>query len=76
MPSDIPLPPYFRLDPDAALAAIETPTDTDGFARIAEACARGRDDLARRGIKEHGERRLRAFGLSTNSRRKREFPPL
>jgi chromosome partitioning protein len=35
--------------------------DTDGFAAIAEACARGRDDLLRRGHAPDGRKRLRRF---------------
>ena len=56
-----PLPPYFRIDPDAALAELGTPTDTQGFAAIAQACARGRSDLASRGLREDGVRHLRPF---------------
>lgn len=56
-----PLPPYFRIDPDAALAELGTPTDTQSFAAIAEACARGRTDLASRGLREDGARCLRPF---------------
>ncbi|EYD70554.1 AAA family ATPase [Limimaricola hongkongensis] len=56
-----PLPPYFRIDPDTALAELGNPTDTRGFAAIAEACARGRADLASRGLGEDGARRLRPF---------------
>lgn len=59
--SDIPLPPYFRLDPDAAQTALGPPTDTDGFAAIARACTQGRDDLAGRGLEGDGTRKLRLF---------------
>ena len=55
------LPPYFNIDPDAALAELDPPTGTDGFARIAEACARGRADLASRGLDEEGRKTLRLF---------------
>ena len=55
------LPPYFNISPDAALAALDAPTGTDGFARIARACARGRDDLASRGLDDSGSKRLRRF---------------
>ena len=34
------LPPYFNIDPDQALAELDPPTGTEGFARIAGACAR------------------------------------
>jgi len=55
------LPPYFNISPDQALKALGSPTDTDGFAAIAEACRRGRDDLAGRGMDETGTKRLRLF---------------
>ena len=55
------LPPYFNISPDAALTSLEPATDTDGFAQIAAACQRGRDDLAARGMDETGRKRLRLF---------------
>ena len=55
------LPPYFNIDPDIALGDLEQPADTGEFARIAEACARGRADLASRGMNEAGQRSLRLF---------------
>ncbi len=55
------LPPYFNIDPDAALAELDLPTDTGGFAEIAEACTRGRADLASRGMDEEGRKSLRLF---------------
>ena len=55
------LPPYFNIDPDQALAELDPPTGTEGFARIAGACARGRADLASRGLNAAGQRRLRLF---------------
>ena len=55
------LPPYFNIDPDAALADLDAPTGTDGFARIAGACTQGRDDLASRGLNEAGQKQLRLF---------------
>ena len=55
------LPPYFSIDRDAALAELGAPTDTDGLAAIAEACARGRADLASRGLDSEGTRHLRLF---------------
>src|SRR6056297_830713 len=55
------LAPYFGLSPDEALSALGSPQDTEGFARIAEACRRGRDDLAVRGLDESGAKRLRLF---------------
>lgn len=55
------LPPYFDIDPDFAMRTLDDPTDTAGFAKIAAACATGRDDLAGRGLAEDGQRRLRLF---------------
>ena len=55
------LPPYFNIDPDAALAELEAPTSTAGFAAIAEGCARGRADLSSRGMNEQGRKELRLF---------------
>jgi len=54
-------PPYFNIDPDQALAELGEPTGTEGFARIAAACARGREDLASRGLDETGQKKLRLF---------------
>ncbi len=56
-----PLPPYFNISPDAALAELPPAQHSEDFARIAEACARGRADLASRGLGEDGGRRLRLF---------------
>jgi len=56
-----PLPPYFNIDPDAALADLDEATDTSGFADIAAACARGREDLSSRGIDAQGRKSLRLF---------------
>lgn len=55
------LPPYFNIDPDQALADLGNPTGTAGFQAIATACARGRDDLAARGMDETGRKALRLF---------------
>jgi len=56
-----PLPPYFNINPDVALAELGSPTTTDGFATMARACEAGRDDLAGRGLAEDGRRKLRLF---------------
>ena len=32
------LPPYFNIDPDAALSALGGPFETSGFSAIAQAC--------------------------------------
>ena len=55
------LPPYFNIDPDAAMADLDQPTDTARFAEIAEGCTRGRADLASRGLNEEGAKSLRLF---------------
>ena len=53
--------PYLGISPDTAVTALGAPLDTEGFARIAEACRRGRDDLAGRGLDEQGQKSLRRF---------------
>ena len=60
-PRDSAVPPYFNIDPDLALGDLGRPTTTEGFAQIAEACARGREDLASRGLNENGYKKLRMF---------------
>ena len=55
------LPPYFQIEPDVALAQLGGPTGTADFQSIADACARGRADLASRGLEETGGRALRRF---------------
>jgi chromosome partitioning protein len=54
-------PPYFNISPDAALAELGSPMGTSDFAALAEACARGRTDLASRGLGEEGRKALRMF---------------
>jgi cellulose biosynthesis protein BcsQ len=54
-------PPYFNINPDAALAELGHATSTGDFAALADACARGRADLASRGITEEGRKSLRLF---------------
>jgi chromosome partitioning protein len=54
-------PPYFNIDPDRAMKDLDTAVTTDTFAAIAEACARGRADLASRGMEEREAKRLRLF---------------
>ncbi|WP_170388016.1 AAA family ATPase [Ruegeria atlantica] len=56
-----PLPPYFNIDPDAALSDLDLPTGSEGFATIAQACGQGRSDLASRGMDEQGRKSLRLF---------------
>src|SRR6056297_3107403 len=56
-----PIPPYFNISPDAAMAELDPPQQTSDFGRIAEACLRGRRDLASRGLDEGGTRSLRLF---------------
>ncbi|MGP3698607.1 AAA family ATPase [Rhodobacter sp. NSM] len=59
--TDIPLPPYFSLDPASAASKLGRPVDTTRFAKAAAFCARGRDDLARKGYAPDGKKRLRKF---------------
>ena len=53
--------PYLGLSPETALAELGGPAGTADFAAIARACAKGRDDLAARGLGESGRRQLRRF---------------
>lgn len=55
------LPPYFNIDPDQALMELGEASGTDDFARIAQACARGRADLASRGLNAEESKSLRPF---------------
>ena len=55
------LPPYFNISPDKARAELLPPVGTDGLKAIADACGRGRSDLAARGLDAKGSRRLRPF---------------
>ena len=56
-----PIPAYFNIDPDVALADLDAPTTSADFAEIAAACLRGREDLASRGLNEDGHKTLRLF---------------
>ncbi|MBN8189851.1 AAA family ATPase [Salipiger thiooxidans] len=55
------LPPYFRINPDKALAELPPQIGTAEFQAIAEACGKGRQDLASRGMDENGQKTLRLF---------------
>ncbi|MEM9843205.1 MAG: AAA family ATPase [Pseudomonadota bacterium] len=55
------LAPYHGLSPDEALNGLGAPLDTQGFAAIADACRKGRDDLAGRGLDDTGGKSLRRF---------------
>lgn len=55
------LPPYFHIPPDRALKTLGGGAGTRDFAAIAEACRRGREDLAARGMNEAGGKSLRLF---------------
>jgi len=59
--ADEALPPYFGISPDEALRELGQPVGAADFAEMATLCARGRDDLARRGHDETGAKRLRPF---------------
>ena len=54
-------PPYVNISPEGALHDLGPVTGTAGFAQIASACARGRDDLASRGMNAEGRKVLRQF---------------
>ncbi len=55
------LPPYFNINPDTARAELGKSVSAEGFARIAERCRQGREDLASRGLSEEGSKELRRF---------------
>ncbi len=55
------LPPYFKIDPDAAMRDLGAGITADGFAAIAAHCHQGRDDLASRGLSDEGRKSLRKF---------------
>lgn len=55
------LPPYFNISLDDAMGLLGAPETTDGFAEIAAACQRGRDDLAGRSLDVTGSKTLRPF---------------
>lgn len=59
--SSITLAPYHGISPESALSMLDAPVTTAGFAGVAEACRRGRDDLASRGLDEQGQKTLRRF---------------
>ncbi|WP_370809103.1 AAA family ATPase [Falsiruegeria litorea] len=50
-----------NLNPEAAAARLPDPIDTTRFAKAAAFCAKGREDLARRGYAPDGQKRLRKF---------------
>jgi len=58
---DHPLPPYQNLDPATAAARLPDPINTSRFAKAAAFCAKGREDLAKRGYAPDGKKRLRKF---------------
>lgn len=59
--SATPLPPYLQIDPDQALSQLGKPFGTSEFQALSEACTRGRNDLANRGLQDSGTRHLRRF---------------
>ena len=60
---DNPVPPYQNIDPARAATRLGSGVDTARFAKAAAFCARGRDDLARRGYAPDGKKHLRRFSL-------------
>ena len=62
--SDSPAPQaYHNLDPARAAAKLGPAVDTTRFAKAAAFCAKGRDDLAKRGYAPDGKKRLRRFSI-------------
>lgn len=59
--TDQTLPPYFNIAPDRAAKTLGKGADTADFAAIADACRRGRDDLAGQGLDAGGAKKLRLF---------------
>ena len=55
------LPPYAAINPDTACTELGAGVGTADFADLAAACARGRADLAARGLDATGTRHLRRF---------------
>jgi chromosome partitioning protein len=60
MSSELP-PPYFNISPDKALSHLDAPAGTGDFGKIAKSCAKGRADLASRGMDDSGNKKLRSF---------------
>lgn len=60
---EIPAPPYFNIDPARAASRLGESVTTERFAKAAAFCARGRDDLARRGYSPDGRKHLRKFSM-------------
>ncbi len=54
-------PPYFNINLDRALDELGAPLGTGEFATIANACLKGREDLASRGHGKDGQKSLRQF---------------
>jgi chromosome partitioning protein len=54
-------PPYFGIDPNRAEEELGPALGTTGFADLAQACARGRQDLVGRGLDATGQKVLRRF---------------
>jgi chromosome partitioning protein len=61
MASPASVPPYFNINPTQALLDLGDGTGTDGFLTIAQACAKGREDLVARGANNAGGKTLRLF---------------
>ncbi|MEO0465156.1 MAG: AAA family ATPase [Pseudomonadota bacterium] len=54
-------PPYFNISPDSALVELGDSVTTAEFSDLAQACARGREDLVSRGLEADGHKTLRRF---------------
>ena len=62
-PCPAPTSPSAEPDPARSAERLGPPVDTARFAKAAAYCAKGRDDLARRGYAPDGRKRLRRFSL-------------
>ncbi len=56
-------PPYHNIDPARAAEKLGEPADVKRFAYASALCAKGREDLARRGYAPDGRKRLRRFSV-------------
>ncbi|MEO1457054.1 MAG: AAA family ATPase [Pseudomonadota bacterium] len=56
-------PPYIGIDPKTAAERLTDPVDVRQFAYGAQLCARGRDDLVKRGYAPDGHKHLRRFSI-------------
>jgi chromosome partitioning protein len=60
---DTQVPPYYNIDPRSSAERLGAPVDSSRFAKAAAFCARGRDDLAKRGYAPDGQKKLRKLSM-------------